>query len=350
MGQFSCMSDQVAMIDCYRSLIVAYLSVAEQQRMSLLVHVNTFFCVLTVLEQAIVQWTFGELWTAEIQNLHSRALRTFFFKIILIGAIIDPVWNHLSMWVGILGFIKVFSSVSRDRLNHLTTLVFVSHQRRSKIAFYLIVVFLGNLMWYLGSFFFFPTSFTFLTLEFLPVLLDNVWILIDYTNQAWFGCIEYGLESQKGIMGFFDLSTDVLRLGCTFIQYLLLMWMHRLPFSIVDIVLLFNLKSASKTLYRKAQVYWEEWKIFASIRQKFADASPEELLILNDTCAICRENMKAGKKLVCGHVFHLIANAYFLGYNAIRQFLLVLPVVDRSPAHKKVYEKIKDKLPIILKF
>ncbi|CAO3663570.1 unnamed protein product [Rhizopus stolonifer] len=273
--------------------------------MILLVHINMSICLYLLVGKKIVRWTFGELWPAETQHTHGRILSFFFFKTIFISAVMDPIWNHISMWIGVLGFMRVFSLISRDRLDHLTAITFVSTQRYCKIILLLSTVLFSNILWYLGSFYLFPTSFAFLTLEFLPVLLDTLQILVEYVNQFWSQWVEDGLESQRWLNCYADLSADALRFGCTLWQYLLLMWMHGVSFGVVDIVLLLNVKNASKTLYNKMGVYWERWKTMTYIRQRFVDASPEELSILDDKCAICRENMKTAKKLTCGHVFHL---------------------------------------------
>lgn len=37
----------------------------------------------------------------------------------------------------------------------------------------------------------------------------------------------------------------------------------------------------------------------------YVDATPTELMMRNDDCAICREKMKTAKKLACGHLFHV---------------------------------------------
>lgn len=37
---------------------------------------------------------------------------------------------------------------------------------------------------------------------------------------------------------------------------------------------------------------------------RFAVATPEELAVNNDDCAICWDSMQAARKLPCGHLFH----------------------------------------------
>jgi hypothetical protein len=81
--------------------------------------------------------------------------------------------------------------------------------------------------------------------------------------------------------------------------------MHGISFGLVDIVLFLNVRSVLKNLHNKIIIYRERWKAMVYVRQRYVDASSEELSKLNDDCAICREKMKTAKKLACGHLFHL---------------------------------------------
>lgn len=56
------------------------------------------------------------------QHMYDRMLNFLLFKVIFIGAVMEPVWRHilrLSMWIGVLGFMRIFSLLSRDRLDNV---------------------------------------------------------------------------------------------------------------------------------------------------------------------------------------------------------------------------------------
>ncbi|KAG1173706.1 uncharacterized protein RHIMIDRAFT_234637 [Rhizopus microsporus ATCC 52813] len=287
---------------------MAYFAHVESRKISLLAHVNMSICGSLLIGRCIIKWVFGELWPIESQHMYDRMLNFLLFKMIFIGAVMDPVWRHilrLSMWIGILGFMRIFSLLSRDRLDNLTTIAFVSIHKYYKIIILLSTILLSNIIWYLGSLYLFPTSLAFLTLEFLPVVLDTVQVLIKYITHLLDQWIENGFESKRWINYYTELSADVLILACTLLQYLQLMWMHGISFGLVDIVLFLNVRSVLKTLHNKITIYRERWRAMAYIRQRYVDASPEELSKLNDDCAICREKMKTATKLACGHLFHL---------------------------------------------
>lgn len=65
--------------------------------------------------------------------MYDRMLNFLLFKVIFIGAVMDPVWRHilrLSMWIGILGFMRIFSLLSRDRLDNVRQLREIYHMKR----------------------------------------------------------------------------------------------------------------------------------------------------------------------------------------------------------------------------
>lgn len=56
--------------------------------------------------------------------------------------------------------------------------------------------------------------------------------------------------------------------------------------------------------HRVLGVRWELIPAAHSIVRRFAVATPEELAVNNDDCAICWDSMQAARKLPCGHLFH----------------------------------------------
>ncbi|ORZ09818.1 hypothetical protein BCR42DRAFT_334280 [Absidia repens] len=235
-------------------------------------------------------------------------LNFLLFKVIFIGAVMDPVWRHilrLSMWIGILGFLRIFSLLSRDRFDNLATVAYTPPNAYYKITGLLCAIFVTNIFWYFGSMVLFPSSLTFLTLEFLPVALDTVQVIIKYLAHLMEQSRENGFENKWLINYYTEISADVLILGCTLLQYLQLMWMHGISFGLVDIVLFLNVRSVLKNLHSKILIHRERWRAMSYVRSQYVDATDQELDDYDDDCAICRDELKTAKKLSCGHLFHL---------------------------------------------
>ncbi|KAI8065832.1 hypothetical protein BC940DRAFT_240672 [Gongronella butleri] len=235
-------------------------------------------------------------------------LNFLLFKVIFIGAVMEPVWRHilrLSLWIGVLGFIRIFSLLSRDRFENLATVSQSPPQAYYKITMLLLTLFVGNIVWYGGSLIMFPSATTFLTLEFLPVALDTTQVLTKYLAYLLDQWREQGFESQRWINYYVEISTDVLILACTLLQYLQLMWMHGISFGLVDIVLFLNVRSVFKNLHSKIVMHRERWRAMSYVQSHYVNATQDELDQYDDDCAICRDELKVAKKLACGHLFHL---------------------------------------------
>ncbi|KAI9491986.1 hypothetical protein BDB00DRAFT_830653 [Zychaea mexicana] len=265
-------------------------------------------CCFVLLGKAVIAVFFGTLLPLESQHLYDRMLNFLLFKVIFVGAIMDPIWIQivrLSIWIAVLGFLRIFSLLSKDRFDHLTTMPYIPTAEYNKTTFLLCCIFVCNLVWYAASFYFFPESITFLTLEFLPVALDTLQVMTKYFSQLWDQFSEQGFEGKRTINYYAELGTDMLVLGLTLLQYLQLMWMHGMSFGLVDIVLILNVRSVLRNLYRKGMVHRDRWRAMSYVKNRYADATPAELSVRNDDCAICREKMKTAKRLSCGHLFHL---------------------------------------------
>ncbi|KAI8394096.1 uncharacterized protein BYT42DRAFT_488894 [Radiomyces spectabilis] len=235
-------------------------------------------------------------------------LNFLLFKVIFIGAVMDPIWRHilrLSIWIGVLGFLRIFCLLSRDRFDNLATIAYTPPKQYYKITLLLCFILLGDVLWYIGSALLFPASLTFLTLEFLPVILDTIHVMTKYLSHLLDQWQENGFENKCLVNYYTELGADVLILACTLMQYLQLMWMHGVSFGLVDFVLFLNVRSVLKNLHNKVLIHRERWRAMSYVRDRYVNATPAELSLHNDDCAICREKMKTAKKLACGHLFHL---------------------------------------------
>jgi len=67
---------------------------------------------------------FGNLRDVETQNLNDRLLTYVLFKIVFVGAVVKPDAKELLIWTSwfsILGFLKIFTMLCRDRFEYLNT-------------------------------------------------------------------------------------------------------------------------------------------------------------------------------------------------------------------------------------
>jgi hypothetical protein len=66
--------------------------------------------------------------------MYDRALNFLLFKVVFVGAILEPRWEELLIWIAwftILGFLRVFSMLCRDRFEYVRHhAVSVVHRRQ----------------------------------------------------------------------------------------------------------------------------------------------------------------------------------------------------------------------------
>lgn len=64
------------------------------------------------------------------------------------------------------------------------------------------------------------------------------------------------------------------------------------------------IKISNGRTFRCVAVLGLVWSCFVFSHCRFAVATPEELAVNNDDCAICWDSMQTARKLPCGHLFH----------------------------------------------
>ena len=107
-------------------------------------------------------------------------------------------------------------------------------------------------------------------------------------------------EAKSTFLFYLEFLSDLTRL-LLFIGFFLMICMnYGIP--------LFMIREVYITLYhlhdrvRKFILYR---KITRNMNERFPDALPSELEEGDRTCIVCRDEMESGKKLPCGHIFHL---------------------------------------------
>lgn len=54
--------------------------------------------------------------------MYDRLLNFLLFKVVFIGAVLEPTWTQLlilATWFGVLGYLRIFSMLCRDRFEHV---------------------------------------------------------------------------------------------------------------------------------------------------------------------------------------------------------------------------------------
>ena len=110
-------------------------------------------------------------------------------------------------------------------------------------------------------------------------------------------------ENRSNVIYYSDLICECSILALTLIHYFHILYLLGMSFSLTAILLL-HIKEAFSNLKKKLTSFANYQQLKRDIKSKFPSVSAEELLQLNDDCAICRDSMQTAKKLPCSHVFH----------------------------------------------
>ena len=108
---------------------------------------------------------------------------------------------------------------------------------------------------------------------------------------------------QKGSYLFFlEFITEVVRFLSYVVFFTIIFTYYGMPLHIVR-----DLWMSYVNLKRRLIIFNKYRKLTANMQERFPDATAEELAACEGTCIICRDAMEVGngKKLPCGHIFHL---------------------------------------------
>ncbi|CAB4482274.1 unnamed protein product [Rhizophagus irregularis] len=255
-----------------------------------------------------LKFFFGELRVIESQHMYDRLLNFLLFKVVFVGAILEPKWEELLIWTSwftILGFLRIFSMLCRDRFEYLTFSPNTPVQAHLRILVLLILILLSDIFWFIMCISIFRSMLLLLTFECFTLFLDTVQTLIKYLIHLRDITRQSVWESRGILLYYTEFVTDTLILVATLGHYLHIMLLHGISFTLIDAVLFLNMRSVFNNLRKKIVAYCNYRQAISNMQTQYPNATDIELKEYNDDCAICRDSMDKAKKLPCGHMFHL---------------------------------------------
>jgi E3 ubiquitin-protein ligase synoviolin len=135
--------------------------------------------------------------------------------------------------------------------------------------------------------------------EFGLLLIYTINLGLKFCFQLLDSYLTGGFQSR----GFFTMVVDLVCETVKFLTYIALFCMimasYGLPFHLIR-----DVYSAYYSFQRKLFSFIRYLQLTRNLDHRFPDATPEEITAAG-SCLVCREEMTQGKKLKCGHVFHL---------------------------------------------
>ncbi|GES78349.1 E3 ubiquitin-protein ligase AMFR-like [Rhizophagus clarus] len=280
----------------------------QKEKICIMIFINMAYCFLFLLGRFTLKFFFGELRVIESQHMYDRLLNFLLFKVVFVGAILEPKWEELLIWTSwftILGFLRIFSMLCRDRFEYLTFSPNTPVQAHLRILVLLILILLSDIFWFIMCISIFRSMLLLLTFECFTLFLDTVQTLIKYLIHLRDITRQSVWESRGILLYYTEFVTDTLILVATLGHYLHIMLLHGISFTLIDAVLFLNMRSVFNNLRKKIIAYCNYRQAISNMQTQYPNATDIELKEYNDDCAICRDSMDKAKKLPCGHMFHL---------------------------------------------
>ncbi|KAF9205222.1 hypothetical protein BGZ49_004326 [Haplosporangium sp. Z 27] len=295
------------------------LSYLQNEKMCVLVFVNMAFCLAFLTGRLLLRTFFGELRLIERQHMYDRALNFLLFKVVFVGAILEPRWEGLLIWTAwftVLGFLRVFSMLCRDRFEYLTVSPNIPIRVHVKILSMLLMILTLNIAWFVFCISVFRSMLLLLSFECFTLFLDTIQTLVKYVIHLGDMSRQGPCESRRMVQYYTEFVTDTMILVTTLGHYLHIMYLHGISFTLIDAVLFLNMRSVYNTLRKKLAGHQAYRQALNNMQALYPSATEKELADYSDDCAICRDSMTSAKILPCGHIFHLFCIRSWLEHHS----------------------------------
>eukprot|EP00126_Sphaerothecum_destruens_P006201 Sdes_comp19260_c0_seq1m10244 len=273
--------------------------------------VNMVYTLLFIFGKGIQWIVFGKLRVIESQHLYDRLLNFALFKLVFIVFILEPSLQELFVWTAwfsIIGFLRIFSMLSRDRFEYLTFSPNTPSRVHIRLLGLIVLILFSDLLWFLFCVSVFSSAgisvVLLLTFECLTLFLDTLQTLVKYAIHLKDISVDGVWENRSMYSYYTEFFTDFLIHIATLGHYLHIFKLHGVQFTMIDCVLMLNMRSTFISLRKKIEKFRNYRLATNNLQSKYPNATPEELNLYNDDCAICREKMSNAKILPCKHLFH----------------------------------------------
>ncbi|CAG8438160.1 8884_t:CDS:2 [Diversispora eburnea] len=106
-------------------LLTSLFNFLQKEKICVMIFINLAYCFLFILGRLTLKFFFGELRVIESQHMYDRLLNFLLFKVVFVGAILEPNWEGLLIWTTwftILGFLRIFIQTLVKYVIHLRDL------------------------------------------------------------------------------------------------------------------------------------------------------------------------------------------------------------------------------------
>ncbi|NXN32580.1 AMFR ligase, partial [Nycticryphes semicollaris] len=293
-----------------RALDVVYYLLSDS--LCVWVLVNTACCFLMLVGKLIQCMVFGPLRVSERQHLKDKFWNFIFYKFIFIFGVLNVqtveevvMW---CLWFSGLVFLHLMVQLCKDRFEYLSfspTTPMSSHIRvlTLLIAMLLSCCGLAVVCGVIGY------THGMHTLAFMAaeVRLPSYVIMIiscRYVIHLWDLNHEGTWEGKGTYVYYTDFVMELTLLSLDLMHHIHMLLFGNIWLSMASLVIFMQLRYLFHEVQRRIRRHKNYLRVVGNMEARFAVATPEELAVNNDDCAICWDSMQSARKLPCGHLFH----------------------------------------------
>jgi E3 ubiquitin-protein ligase synoviolin len=272
-------------------------------KISFIIAGNLALATSLVVAKMVKSIYFGSLRELEAEILIEKAK----YSIIETCLALTIFRNELSPGVlglfGSLILFKLMHKLSKTRLEYMEQIAPVPLSLKTRMGFLLVTLLIIDLI---GVFYsvrnvmakgrsviiLFGFEFGLLLIYALNLSIKYVLNLID-------DHLPNGLQSKGFCVMVSDLICEIIKVLTYVALFSMIFVYYGLPFHLIR-----DVWAAYHSFQRKLLSFIKYLRLTQNLDSRFPDATPEEITAAG-SCIVCREELHNGKKLKCGHIFHL---------------------------------------------
>lgn len=272
-------------------------------KLSIVLAGNLCLALTMVFAKFVEYCFFGSLRIIEVELLAEKAKYAFIETCLALTIFRQDLTGPVIALFGFLIFIKLLHKLAKMRQEYLEQIADVSvymQVRMTCLLSFLLVVD-GIVVLYTIQDFLTRGRSVLMLFGFEFGLLINyaLNLLIKFSIQCVDARLENGLQSRGFLVMIVDLLCEVVKV-LTYVAFFALVFSYYgLPIHLVR-----DVYAAYHSFHRKLMGFLKYLKVTQNLESRFPDATADECHAAGN-CLVCREDMATGKKLPCGHVFHL---------------------------------------------
>ena len=284
-------------------------------------------CVLLTFK-SVLFLILGKLRDIERSSLNEQIINYVLFKVVFIGAVLEPDVIELllwSSWFCLIGFFKMLTFIAKSRAEHHNVSPIITKSERVKLLGLLFCILGFDLIWSCSAVLVFEEAglSTLCLLLFEPVLvaIESILIIAKYFINGQLGASNDNSDSELddggitlndqeesvvlhfSILYYAELLSTLLKLSLKLSHFIHIWTLNGLSFTLIDAILFLNMRSAILKLKSKITSHMNYRNIVIALEKN--STTVEEISEIDDVCAICLRTMtKNVKRLPCGHYYH----------------------------------------------